>query len=167
MRLETIFWEETCMRHLSRRATLTLGAKIGASSVALTIVGWSGDASAAAKEAAAEIAKFTGGKAAEQGKITIELPEIAENGNTVPLTITVDSPMTADDHVSEVLVVAEGNPNPGVATFHFSPLSGKAEASTRIRLATTQNIVVVAKTSGGQFFIGQKLVKVTIGGCGG
>jgi sulfur-oxidizing protein SoxY len=64
-------------------------------------------------------------------------------------------------------VVSEGNPNPGVVTFHFSPMSGKAEAATRIRLAATQNIVVVAKTSKGEFFTGQKLVKVTIGGCGG
>jgi sulfur-oxidizing protein SoxY len=151
------------MRQLSRRATLALGA----GSAALTLIGWGGDASAAAKEAAAEIAKFTGGKAVEQNKITIELPEIAENGNTVPLAITVDSPMTAENHVTDMLVVAEGNPNPGVATFHFSSLSGKAEASTRIRLAATQNIIVVAKTSGGQFFTGQKLVKVTIGGCGG
>ena len=143
------------MRPLSRRATLALGAKIGAGSAALTLTGWNGEAFAAAKEAADEIAKFTGGKTAEKGKISIELPEIAENGNTVPLAITVESPMTADNHVSDVLVVAEGNPNPGIATFHFSPLSGKAEASTRIRLATTQNIIVVAKTSGGQFFTSQ------------
>jgi sulfur-oxidizing protein SoxY len=65
------------------------------------------------------------------------------------------------------MVVAEGNPNPGVATFTFSPMSGKADASTRIRLAATQNIIVVAKTSKGEFFTAQKLVKVTIGGCGG
>ena len=155
------------MRQLSRRAALALGAKIGAGCAALTIVGCGGEASAAAKEAAEEIAKFTGGKTAEKAKISIELPEIAENGNTVPLALRVDAPMTVDDYVSDVLVVAEGNPNPGVATFHFSALSGKAEASTRIRLATTQNIIVVAKTSKGQFFTGQKLVKVTIGGCGG
>jgi sulfur-oxidizing protein SoxY len=151
------------MRQLSRRGALA----VGASGVALTVVGWGTGAHAAAKDAADQIAKFTGGKVAEKGKVAIELPEIAENGNTVPLAVTVDSPMTADDYVSEVLVVAEGNPNPGVATFHFSPMSGKAEASTRIRLATTQNIVVVAKTSKGEFFTGQKLVKVTIGGCGG
>jgi len=155
------------MRQLSRRAALALSAKFGAASAALAIVGWSERASAAAKEAAEEIAKFTGGKPAENGKIAIELPEIAENGNTVPLAVSVDAPMTADNYVSDVMVVAEGNPNPGVATFQFSPMSGKAQASTRIRLATTQNIVVVAKTSGGQFFTAQKLVKVTIGGCGG
>ena len=151
------------MRYLSRRAALALGA----GSAALSVLGWSEGASATPKAAADEIAKFTGGKTAEKGKIAIELPEIAENGNTVPLSVAVDAPMTDADHVSEVLVVAEGNPNPGVATFHFSPLSGKAEASTRIRLATTQNIVVVAKTSTGKFYTAQKLVKVTIGGCGG
>ena len=151
------------MRQLSRRAALAFGA----GGAALTIIGWDKGAFAAAKEAADEIAKFTGGKTADKAKVSIELPEIAENGNTVPLAVSIDAPMTADNYVSEVLVVAEGNPNPGVATFHFSPLSGKAEASTRIRLATTQNIVVVAKTSKGEFFTGQKLVKVTIGGCGG
>ncbi|MBI2715732.1 MAG: thiosulfate oxidation carrier protein SoxY [Rhizobiales bacterium] len=151
------------MRQLSRRAALAFGA----GGAALTIVGWDRPAFAAAKEAADEIAKFTGGKTAAKAKVSIELPEIAENGNTVPLAVSIDAPMTAENYVSEVLVVAEGNPNPGVATFHFSPMSGKAEASTRIRLATTQNIVVVAKTSKGEFFTGQKLVKVTIGGCGG
>jgi len=151
------------MRLLSRRDTLALGA----SGAAITLVGWADSASAGAKEAAELIGKFTGGKTAEQGKVSIELPEIAENGNTVPLSVSVDVPMTADNHVSEILVVADGNPNPGVATFQFSPLAGKAEASTRIRLATTQNIIAIAKTSKGEFFTNQKLVKVTIGGCGG
>lgn len=151
------------MRAVSRRKALA----IGASGAALTFIGWNDGAFAAAKEAADEIAKFTGGKTAEKSKVAIELPEIAENGNTVPLSVSVEGPMTADNYVSEILVVADGNPNPGVATFRFSPLSGKAEASTRIRLATTQNIIAIAKTSKGEFFTNQKLVKVTIGGCGG
>lgn len=151
------------MRQLSRRATLVLGA----AGATFSVLGWGRRAQAGAKEAADQIAKFTGGKTAEKGKISIELPEIAENGNTVPLSITVDSAMTADDYVSDVMVVSEANPNPGVVTFHFTPQSGKAEASTRIRLAATQNIVVVAKTSKDAYFTGQKLVKVTIGGCGG
>ena len=151
------------MRQLSRRDALALGA----SGAALTVIGWSTSVSAAAKEAAEQIDKFTSGKTAEKAKVSIELPEIAENGNTVPLSVSVDAPMTADNYVSEILVVADGNPNPGVATFHLSPLTGKAEASTRIRLATTQNIIAVAKTSKGEFFTNQKLVKVTIGGCGG
>lgn len=151
------------MRQLSRRAALA----VGAGAVTLTVVGWSQGAHAAAKEATDEVAKFTGGKTPTQGKITIELPEIAENGNTVPLTVSVDAPMTAENYVSDVLVLSEGNPNPGVITFHFTPLSGKAEAQTRIRLAATQNIVVVAKTSKGEFYTALKQVKVTIGGCGG
>jgi len=151
------------MRQLSRRDALALGA----SGAALTFIGSEQRVWAAAKEAADAIAQFTGGKTAETGKISIELPEIAENGNTVPLSVSVDAPMAADNYVSEVIVVADGNPNPGLATFHFSPLSGKAEASTRIRLAATQNIIAVAKTSKGEFFTNQKLVKVTIGGCGG
>ena len=151
------------MRQLSRRDALALGA----SGAALTVIGLDDRALAAAKEAADAIAKFTGGKTPQDGKISIELPEIAENGNTVPLSVSVEAPMAADNYVSEIIVVADGNPNPGVATFHFSSLSGKAAASTRIRLAATQNIIAVAKTSKGEFFSNQKLVKVTIGGCGG
>jgi len=151
------------MQELTRRAALALTA----GGAALTIAGWDSRAFAAAKEAAEEISKFTGGKEAAKGKIAIELPEIAENGNTVPLQVSVNAPMGADNYVSEVLIVADGNPNPGVAKFTFTPMSGRAEASTRIRLATTQNIIVVAKTSKGEFLTGQKLVKVTIGGCGG
>jgi len=150
------------MHGVSRRAALAIGA-----TVAVSLTGWKPGALAAAKDAAEEIAKFTGGRNPEKGKIAIELPEIAENGNTVPLSVTVNAPMESGNYVSEVLVLADGNPRPNVAIFHFSPMSGRAEASTRIRLATTQNIVVVAKTSKGEFFTDQKLVKVTIGGCGG
>ncbi len=149
------------MTDRSRREVLALGAG------ALALAGAGVPAAATPPEAAAEIAKFTGGKPASKGKISIDLPEIAENGNTVPLTITVDSPMTADDHISDILVVADGNPRPGLATFHLSPMSGRAEAATRIRLAATENIIVVAKTGKGEFFTAQKPVKVTIGGCGG
>ncbi len=151
------------MQQLSRRSALALGA----AGAALSLIGISSTAQATPESAAADVAKFAGGKTPVAGKISIELPEIAENGNTVPLTISVDAPMTDDDYVTDVLVLADGNPNPGVATFHFTPLSGKAEASTRIRLAATQNIVVTAKTSKGAVYTASKLVKVTIGGCGG
>jgi len=100
-------------------------------------------------------------------RIKLDLPEIAENGNTVPMTVTVESPMSEQSHVTDVLVVADGNPNAGVATFHFSPASGVAEANTRIRLAATQNIIAVAKMNDGSFVMASKQVKVTIGGCGG
>jgi sulfur-oxidizing protein SoxY len=121
----------------------------------------------AANDAADLIKTFTGGKAATEGKVKLDLPEIAENGNTVPMTVAVESPMTDASHVTEVLVVGDGNPNGGMATFHFSPLSGAAEANTRIRLAATQNITAVAKMNDGSFYMASKQVKVTIGGCGG
>jgi len=121
----------------------------------------------AANNAQDLIKAFTGGKAATEAKVKLDLPEIAENGNTVPMTVTVESPMTEASHVSEVLVLAYGIPNAGVATFHFSPASGVAEANTRIRLATTQNIIAVAKMNDGSFVMASKQVKVTIGGCGG
>ena len=97
----------------------------------------------------------------------LDLPEIAENGNTVPMTVSVESPMTEQSYVSDVLIVADGNPRGGIATFHFSPASGVAEANTRIRLAETQNVIAVAKMNDGSFFTASKQVKVTIGGCGG
>jgi sulfur-oxidizing protein SoxY len=151
------------MQTITRRQALALGS---GAVVMLTI----GDVSplfATPAEADAEIAKFTGGKPMDKGKISIDLPEIAENGNTVPLQVTVESPMTDTDYISDILVVADGNPRPGIATFHLTPLSGKATAATRIRLQTTENIIVVAKTNDGKFFTDRKQVKVTIGGCGG
>jgi sulfur-oxidizing protein SoxY len=151
------------MRMLSRRQALALGA----GTAVLTLSGKLDHALASPQDAEAEIMKFTGGKVAEKGKIAIDLPEIAENGNTVPLSIVVDSPMAPDNYVSDILVLADGNPRPGVASFRLTPMAGRAEAATRIRLASTQNIIVVAKTSDGKFFTEQKQVKVTIGGCGG
>ena len=113
------------------------------------------------------IKEFTGGKTPTNGRVNLDLPEIAENGNTVPMTVLVESPMTEQSHVTDVLVVSDGNPRPGVVTFHFTPASGVAEANTRIRLAQTQNVTAVAKMNDGLFFSATKQVKVTIGGCGG
>ncbi|MCC2096427.1 MAG: thiosulfate oxidation carrier protein SoxY [Hyphomicrobiales bacterium] len=113
------------------------------------------------------IAGFTGGAEPQSGRVSIDAPEIAENGNTVPIGISVESPMTADDYVADVIILASGNPNPGVATFHFSAMSGEAKAQTRMRLAKTQDIVAVAKMSDGSVYMDKRTVKVTIGGCGG
>jgi sulfur-oxidizing protein SoxY len=121
----------------------------------------------AANDAQDLIAKFTGGRKPAEGRVKLDLPEIAENGNTVPMTVAVESPMTDAAYVSDVLVVADGNPRGGVVTFHFSPASGVAEANTRIRLAETQNITAVAKMNDGSYYMATKQVKVTIGGCGG
>jgi sulfur-oxidizing protein SoxY len=145
----------------NRREALALAAG-AAGAVAL------GAPQALAKNDADEaIKKFTGGKSPVEGKVKLDLPEIAENGNTVPMTIMVDSPMTEASHVTDVLVVANENPRSGVVTFHFSPASGVAEANTRIRLAATQDVIAVARMNDGSFYMASKQVKVTIGGCGG
>ena len=119
------------------------------------------------KETDMAIQKVIGGRQAKPGRITLEVPQIAENGNTVPISLNVDSPMTKTDYVKAVHIFAEANPNPDVATFHFTPRSGKAYVSTRMRMLKTQNIVAVAEMSNGDVYMAKNEVKVTIGGCGG
>jgi len=125
------------------------------------------EAAATPAEADAEIAKFTGGKPAEAGKISIDLPDIAENGNTVPMSIKVDSAMTETDYVSEIVVIGDANPNARLVRFHLTPMSGRAEVATRIRLGGTGTVTVTAKTSTGRLYADHRAVKVTVGGCGG
>jgi sulfur-oxidizing protein SoxY len=108
-----------------------------------------------------------GDTATKEGRISLDLPQIAENGNTVPVAFEIDSPMTETDYVKAVHLYAEKNPLPNVASFHFTPRSGKARASTRMRLAKTQNVVAVAEMSDGSVYMAKTEVKVTIGGCGG
>lgn len=148
---------------ITRRQTLFAGV----AAVAAAALGQSVTPAFAANNIDELTKKFTGGATPVAGKVKLDLPEIAENGNTVPLTVSVESPMTDSDYVAEVIVLADGNPNAGVATFRFSPASGVAEANTRIRLASTQNIVAIAKMKDGKFYTARKEVKVTIGGCGG
>lgn len=123
----------------------------------------------AAGEPTAEdrIKEFTGGAEVGEGQLSLTTPEIAENGNTVPISVEVDSPMTADDYVQSIAIYADGNPLPEVVTFNFTAMSGVAAAKTRIRLAKTQNVIAVAKLSDGTFQKASNQVKVTIGGCGG
>jgi sulfur-oxidizing protein SoxY len=116
---------------------------------------------------AAEIKKLYGDKKFDSGKIKLDVPEIAENGLVVPVNVEVESPMTEQDYVKAVHVFADGNPAPGVVTYRFTPACGKASASTRMRLAQTQNIICIAEMSDGKLFMTKSNVKVTIGGCGG
>ncbi len=125
-------------------------------------------AQATPEEAMAKVKEFAGGaEPQEGGKLTLNTPEIAENGNSVPVGVSVDSAMEGDDMVQEVMILAAGNPNPDVVTFKFSPLSGEATAETRMRLAKTQNVIAVAKMANGDVYMAKAPVKVTIGGCGG
>jgi sulfur-oxidizing protein SoxY len=124
-------------------------------------------ASATPAQVEAEINKLYSGKALSDGKIKLDLPTIAENGLVVPLNIEVESPMTDKDYVKALHIFADGNPNPGVASFYFTPMMPKAAAQFRIRLAQTQNIVAIAEMADGSLYTTKKEVKVTIGGCGG
>jgi sulfur-oxidizing protein SoxY len=118
-----------------------------------------------AQDIAPLLRQLTGGRSAEQGGIEIELPQIAENGNSVPMRIRIASPMTPQDHVSAVHIVAERNPRPLVATFHLGPHSGKAEIATRVRLAGTQQVTVIAALSDNRFRLAQADVLVTSAAC--
>lgn len=119
------------------------------------------------KAVAEEIRKAFGDKPQAAGRIKLDVPQIAENGLVVPINIDVESPMTADDFVKAVHVFADGNPLPRVVTYRFAPECGKASASTRMRLAQTQNVICIAEMSNGALFAARTEVKVTIGGCGG
>ena len=116
---------------------------------------------------AAEIRKLYGDRKFGDGKVKLDVPEIAENGLVVPVNVEVESPMTEQDYVKSVHVFADGNPFPGVVTYRFTPACGKAAASTRMRLAQTQNIICIAEMSNGDLHMAKTNVKVTIGGCGG
>ena len=111
------------------------------------------------------IAEITGGSTPEKSGIEIEMPQIAENGNAVPLHIRVASPMTSGDHVKAIHVFAERNPRPRVATFHLGPDAGRADITTRVRLGGTQNVTVLAELSGGRWRVAAQNVLVTTGAC--
>jgi sulfur-oxidizing protein SoxY len=154
--------ETTMNLHVSRREALALGA-----GAFVAAAGGLPTAALAKNDSDEAIKKFAAGKEPVKGKVKLDLPEIAENGNTVPMTVMVESPMTPQAYVTDVMVIADANPRAGVVSFRFSPMSGVAEANTRIRLAETQNVIALAKMNDGSVFMDSKLVKVTIGGCGG
>lgn len=108
---------------------------------------------------------FTGGAPVTEGRVTLDVPLLVENGNAVPLKVSVESPMTADDYVQEVAIFNERNPLPDVVRFHFTPRSGRAAAETRIRLSGTQNVHAVARMSDGSFWSAVTDVIVTAPAC--
>jgi sulfur-oxidizing protein SoxY len=113
----------------------------------------------------AAIKKVVGAAPLRKGKVTIDVPPLVENGNAVPLTVSVDSPMTAADHVKTIHVFNEKNPQPNVIGVHLGPRAGKAALSTRIKLADAQKIVAVAQLSDGSFWSDEADVIVTIAAC--
>ncbi len=120
----------------------------------------------ATQEAMAEaIRKVVGTNTPTEGRVKLDVPPLVENGNTVPLTITVESPMTAADYVKAIHVFNEKNPQPNVLSAWLGPHSGKAIVGTRIKLGDSQRIVAIAETSDGKFWIGGADVIVTLAAC--
>ncbi len=137
---------------LTRRGIMMLGAGFAVASILPAL-----PANAAVEDA---VAAFTGGAELGEGGITLDTPEIAENGNTVPVSVSAPGAVA-------IILIATGNPNPDVGTFTFGPLAASQSASTRIRLAGTQDVIAIAKMADGSFVQAKNNVKVTIGGCGG
>jgi sulfur-oxidizing protein SoxY len=144
--------------NLSRRGALAAGA--GALSALIVR-----PAGATTETMQAAIREFTGGGTIKPGKVTMDIPPLVENGNSVPLAITVDSPMTEQEFVKTIAVFNERNPQPNIGTFHLSPRSGRAFVSTRIRLGDSQNIIAVAQLSDGTFWSGSAELIVTLPAC--
>ena len=120
-----------------------------------------------AKPWEALVKKIVGDAKPVEGKLVIDMAEIAENGNTVPFTLSVASPMTDKDHVKAMYLISTANPRPEVVAFRFTPASGAAKAESRMRLVSTQDVIAIAELSDGKFLMARRPVKVTVGGCGG
>ena len=157
----------------TRRRVLAASASAVASAAASAAVsGWmllhSRNASAVSTvdSLALVVQRWAGGRAVTEGRVRLEIAELVENGNAVPIRVSVDSsPMTAADHVQEIVVFNEKNPLRDVVRFSFSPASGRAQADTRIRLATSQQLVALARMSDGSQWSHRVEVVVTLAAC--
>lgn len=141
-----------------RRDVLAAGASLLALTLARPV-------RATPESMAAAIKAFVGEAEVQKGKVTLEIPPLVENGNSVPLTVKVDSPMTPQDYVRTIAIFNERNPQPNVVNFHLSPRAGRAVVSTRIRLGDSQNIVAIAQLSDGTFWSDTAELIVTLPAC--
>ena len=114
---------------------------------------------------AAAIRTIVGTAAVQPGKVKLEIPPLVENGNTVPMSVSVASPMTTHDYVKSIHVFNEKNPQPNIGNFYLGPRAGRAQISTRIRLADSQKIVAIARLSDGSFWSASTEVVVTLAAC--
>lgn len=126
---------------------------------------WLRPAHATADELAAAIAAFAAGAPVREGRVEFEVAPLVENGNVVPITVRAQSPMSAADHVAAIAVFNESNPQRDVAVFHLGPRAGRAQVATRIRLATSQQLVAVAKMNDGSCWTKTVDVLVTLAAC--
>ncbi len=114
---------------------------------------------------ASAIRNATNGATVKTGKVKLDVPPLVENGNTVPLTVSVNHPMAPEDHVTSIHIFNEKNPQPNIANFQLGPHSGRAQVSTRIRMADSQQIVAIARLSDGSFWSASVDVVVTLAAC--
>jgi sulfur-oxidizing protein SoxY len=149
---------------ITRRRVIVGGGSLAAG-FALAAMPGVEPASATAAAMQAAIRNVVGQAPVHQGKVTLDLPPLVENGNTVPMTVAVESPMTPGDHVKAIHVFNEKNPQPHVISVHIGPRAGRASVSTRIRLADTQRITAIAQMSDGSFWSASIDVVVTIAAC--
>ena len=151
-------------RHASRREFLWTagGAAAGLSLAAIIAVEPARATPVAMQEA---IRKVVGSARVNTGRVKLELPPLSENGNAVPLTVSVESPMTEADHVKAMHVFTEKNPQPEVVSIHLGPRAGRARVATRIRLADTQTVVAICELSDGSFWSERADVVVTLAAC--
>lgn len=149
--------------HISRRHLLQFASSAAVCS-ALPVV-TTRPMSATPAMLASAIRDLVGEATVKVGKVKLEIPPLVENGNTVPMTVTIDSPMTSDDYVKSIHVFNEKNPQPNIGKFHLGPRAGRAKVATRIRLADSQKVTAVAQLSDGSFWSGSVDVIVTLAAC--
>jgi sulfur-oxidizing protein SoxY len=147
---------------MNRREFLRATGGIAAGLGALIAVEPAGATPAEMQDA---IRKVVGSARVNAGRVKLDLPPLSENGNAVPLTVSVESAMTQADHVKAIHVFNEKNPQPDVVSFHLGPRAGRATVSTRIRLADTQTVVAIAELSDGSFWSARAAVVVTLAAC--
>jgi sulfur-oxidizing protein SoxY len=155
------------MKNMSKQATGATRREvlIGALAGGLVATFSSGPAPATPEEMRAAIRKIVGTAQVRKGRIDLDVPPLVENGNTVSLVITVDSPMTAADYVKSIHVFNEKNPQPNVIGVHLGPRAGKAKIATRFRLADTQMVTAIAEMSDGSFWSASAELIVTMAAC--
>jgi sulfur-oxidizing protein SoxY len=154
--------------HDDRRATrrgFLIGAAQLAGGVGLVLALPVNDARATPDTLQAAIRKITGEAPLQKGKVKLELPAMVENGNAVSIEVAVESPMTAADHVKAIHILNEKNPLPNVLSVQLGPRAGKATVATRIRLATTQQIMAIAEMSDGSFWSDTADIFVALAAC--
>ncbi len=149
--------------HTTRRTFLSLAGSAAVLGAVPAVIVRPADATPAMLSSA--IRNVVGDANVRTGKVKLDIPPLVENGNTVPLIVSVTSPMTADEYVKSIHVFNEKNPQPNIGNFHLGPRAGRAQVSTRIRLADSQKVVAIARLSDDTFWSATADVVVTLAAC--